>query len=158
MARPCNFTWYLIAPLYSMSKKNLVELRKDLEEKHMSSEGYEKDVKVSAQSTGIDWHRDVVACVDELDCGYVDKPKGILQVTWECSFFIKRMLKDGRISVEGLQQNCKGDVIKQMPEIHMSSCITVSSRRTPERADIGLEFRLTWVLCVHELAVVTISA
>ena len=68
--------------------------RKDLEEKKLSSEGYEEEVKARAQSAGIDMLRDVVEVIDDLDGGYVGKTKGITEIAWERVFFTKQMLKD----------------------------------------------------------------
>ena len=52
-------------------QKKMTEQRKDLEEKNLSSEGYEEEFKARAQLAGIDMLRDVVEVIDDLDGGYV---------------------------------------------------------------------------------------
>ena len=61
--------------------------------KKLSSEGYEEEVKARAQSAGIDMLRDVVEVIDDLDGGYVGKPKGITEIAWERVFFYETNVK-----------------------------------------------------------------
>lgn len=64
----------------------MTEQRKDLEEKNLEREDYEEEFKARAQLAGIDMLRDVVEVIDDLDGGYVGKPKGITEIAWERVF------------------------------------------------------------------------
>ncbi|MDE0987501.1 MAG: hypothetical protein OSA02_08275 [Schleiferiaceae bacterium] len=64
----------------------MTEQRKDLEEKNLEREGYEEEFKARAQLAGINMLRNVVEVIDDLDGGYVGKPKGITEIAWERVF------------------------------------------------------------------------
>ena len=87
MAGPCNNARYRFeASSPSSANKKTTEQRKDLEEKKLEREGYEEEFKARAQLTGIDMMHDVVELIDDLDGGYVGKPKGITEIAWERVF------------------------------------------------------------------------